>query len=78
MSAAGARDLPVCQPNLLNGIERLQILSIPLLFPVLYHGLMVWAAQRPRAGHSLWCCSSGSRCTPLCGMIDQPWLAIVR
>ena len=52
LSAAGAA-VCLCQPNLLNGIERLQILSIPLLFPVLYHGLMVWAAQRPRAGHSL-------------------------
>ena len=68
MSAAGAA-ICLCQPNLLNGIERLQILSIPLLFPVLYHGLMVWAAQRPRAGHSLgvfvWLALY-----PLCGMIN--------
>ena len=68
MSAAGAA-ICLCQPNLLNGIERLQILSIPLLFPVLYHGLMVWAAHRPRAGHSLglfvWLALY-----PLCGMIN--------
>jgi hypothetical protein len=68
LSAAGAA-ICLCQPNLLNGIERLQILSIPLLFPVLYHGLMVWAAQRPRAGHSLglfvWLALY-----PLCGMIN--------
>ena len=68
MSAAGAA-ICLCQPNLLNGIERLQILSIPLLFPVLYHGLMVWTARRPRPGHSLalffWLAMY-----PLCGMIN--------
>lgn len=68
MSAAGAATC-LCQPNLLNGIERLQILSIPLLFPVLYHGLMVWTARRPRAGHSIalffWLAMY-----PLCGMIN--------
>jgi hypothetical protein len=68
MSTAGAT-LCLCQPNLLNGIERLQILSIPLLFPVLYHGLMVWAARRSHPGHSIglffWLAMY-----PLCGMIN--------
>ena len=68
ISAAGAATC-LCQPNLLNGIERLQILSIPLLFPVLYHGLMVWTARRPPAGHRValffWLAMY-----PLCGMIN--------
>jgi hypothetical protein len=67
-SAAGAA-VCLCGPNLLIGISRLQILSIPLLLPVLYHGLMVWAGRRPRAGHSLalfvWLALY-----PLCGMVN--------
>ncbi len=50
ISVAGAV-LCVSQPGLLNGIERLQILSIPLILPVLYHGVKVWMSGA--LGHSV-------------------------
>jgi len=52
LSAAGAV-LCLCQPNLLIGIARLQLLSIPLLLPVAYHALMVWAGRRPQTVHAV-------------------------
>jgi hypothetical protein len=68
MSVAGAATC-LCQPSLLNGIERLQILSIPMMLPVLYHGLMVWIGRHPRVGHSIglffWVAMY-----PLCGAVN--------
>jgi hypothetical protein len=34
------------QPAFLREIERLQVVCIPLILPVLYHGLMVWKSDR--------------------------------
>jgi hypothetical protein len=51
ISVAGAL---VClsQPAFLNEIERLQVICIPLILPVFYHGLMVWKSHRTRLAHS--------------------------
>ena len=68
LSVAGAVAC-LSQPSLLNSIERLHIICIPLLLPVLFHGLMVWIDQPPRFGHRLglfvWVALY-----PLCGMIN--------
>jgi hypothetical protein len=40
------------QPAFLREIERLQVVCIPLILPVLYHGLMVWKSDRLRLVHS--------------------------
>jgi len=52
LSAAGAA-ICLSQSNLLFEIARLQVLSIPLMLPVLYHALMIWTGRRPVAGHSI-------------------------
>ena len=66
ISVAGAV-LCVSQPGLLNGIERLQILSIPLILPVLYHGVMVWTSGAPRHSVGLFLFAA---LYPLWGMIN--------
>ena len=40
------------QPAFLHEIERLQVVCIPLILPVLYHGLMVWKSDRLVRFHS--------------------------
>jgi hypothetical protein len=40
------------QPAFLHEIERLQVVCIPLILPVLYHGLMVWKSGRLVLFHS--------------------------
>jgi hypothetical protein len=66
MSVAGAV-LCLSQPDLLNGIERLQIVSIPLIFPVLYHCIMVWTSRRFRHSVGLFVFAA---LYPLCGMVN--------
>jgi hypothetical protein len=73
-SAAGAT-VCLCQPSLLIGISRLQILSIPLLLPALYHALMLWRGRRPQAGHTV-ALFGWAALYPLCGMINAT-IAIV-
>ncbi len=67
--AASGAGLAVAQPIVLGSIERLQFLSVPLIFAVLYHGLMVLRGARPRVGHAvaLFACAA---LYPLCGMIN--------
>lgn len=50
LSVAGAA-VCVAQPMVLHGNERLQFPSVPLLLPVIYHGLMLWVGA-PRARHT--------------------------
>jgi hypothetical protein len=68
VSAAGAA---VClsQPGFLDGIERLQVMCIPLILPVLYHGLMVWTSDRRRQIHSAGLFFFAAL-YPLCGAIN--------
>ena len=66
ISVAGAV-LCVSQPGLLKGIERLQILSIPLILPVLYHGVMVWTSGALRHSLALFLFAA---LYPLWGMIN--------
>ncbi len=56
-------------PGFVDQIERLQVICIPLILPVLYHGLMIWKAGRPRLLHSaaLFCFVA---LYPLCGAIN--------
>jgi hypothetical protein len=68
LSAAGAA-VALAQPNLLIGISRLQLLSIPLILAVLYHAVMVWGGREPRAGHSL-ALFGWMALYPLCGIIN--------
>lgn len=66
MAVAGAV-LCLTQPSLLRGIERLQVVSVLLILPVLYHGLMAQTSRR--FGHSLGLFVF-SALYPLCGMIN--------
>lgn len=52
MAVTGAL-LCVWHPNILRRIESLQILSIPLIFAVLYHGVMLWTSQGSRRLHGV-------------------------
>jgi hypothetical protein len=52
LSAAGAA-ICLSQSTLLMEISRLQVLSIPLMLPVLYHAVMIWTGRRPEAAHSI-------------------------
>ncbi len=52
LSAAGAA-ICLSQSNLLVEVSRLQVLSIPLMLPILYHAVMIWAGGRPAAAHSI-------------------------
>lgn len=68
ISLAGAV-LCVGQPDLVNGIDRLPVLSITLILPVFYHGLMAWRSPPASLGHKLglffW-----TALYPLCGLIN--------
>jgi hypothetical protein len=66
LSVAGAV-LCVSQPDLLNGIDRLQIVSIPLILPILYHGMMAWSSGRSRHSVGLFVFAA---LYPLCGIIN--------
>ena len=52
ISAAGAV-LCLSMPDLLNGIERLRIVCIPLILAVVYHGVMASRSTRSLPGHSI-------------------------
>jgi hypothetical protein len=54
-------------PGFLDQIERLQVICIPLILPVLYHGLMVWKSGRLL--HSAGLCFFVAL-YPLCGAIN--------
>jgi hypothetical protein len=68
LSAAGAL---VClsQPGFLDEIERLQVLCIPLILPVLFHGLIVWQSDRRRPVHSAGLFFFAAL-YPLCGAVN--------
>ena len=73
LALAGAA-LCLSQPSLINEIERLQVLCVPLLFPVLYHALALWKSDRQplsRAGvaHSA-ALFLFTALYPLCGAIN--------
>jgi hypothetical protein len=57
------------QPGLVDWIERLQVLCIPLILPVIYHGLMVWTSGRRRLVHSAGLFFFAAL-YPLCGAIN--------
>src|SRR6185436_4275482 len=52
LSTAGAA-ICLSQSNLLVEVSRLQVLSIPLMLPILYHAVMIWTGGRPAAAHSI-------------------------
>jgi hypothetical protein len=52
LAAAGAA-ICLSQSNLLVEIARLQVLSIPLILPVLYHAVMIRAGRLHAAAHSV-------------------------
>ena len=68
ISAAGAV-LCLSMPDLLNGIERLQIVCIPLILAVVYHGVMASRSTRSLPGHSIGLFVSAAL-YPLCGAIN--------
>ncbi|HKW02908.1 MAG TPA: hypothetical protein VJN96_23995 [Vicinamibacterales bacterium] len=68
LSLAGAV-LCWSQPPLFNGTERLQVLSIPLIFAVAYHGLIVWTSDRRRPAHQVGLFAAAAL-YPLCGVIN--------
>jgi len=72
LAAAGAA-MCLSVPALVIEIERLQVLCVPLLFPVLYHALAIWkspqmpAAARRSHAAALWFFTA---LYPLCGAIN--------
>lgn len=68
----------------LYGIERLQVVSIPLIFGVFYHGLMVWTSPHGRVAHSVGlfvlcalyplCGAINATIVALAGLLVIPWL----
>jgi len=68
LSVAGAV-LCLCQPTLLIGIARLQLISIPLLLPIVYHALMVWTGRRSQAAHAF-ALFAWLALYPLCGILN--------
>ncbi len=66
LAVAGAV-LCISQADLLTGIERLQLLSIPLVIPVLYHFLRAWQTLRARHSVALFAFAA---LYPLCGMVN--------
>ena len=72
MAVAGAL-LCIAQPGLINGVERLQIVSIPLLFPVLYHWRAFWTTRKLRHGVGVFAFAA---LYPLCGVINAVVLAV--
>jgi hypothetical protein len=74
MSVAGAV-LGWSHRWLVEDIERLQVVSIPLIFAALYYGVMVWNSRRPRIGHRVGLFVS-SALYPLCGAINATIAAV--
>jgi hypothetical protein len=72
VAVAGAL-LCLAQPGLINGIERLQVVSIPLLFPVLYHWRALWTTRRLGHGVGLFAFAA---LYPLCGVINAVVLIV--
>jgi hypothetical protein len=68
LALAGAV-LCLSQPALLNEIERLQVLCIPLILPVFYHALMIWKSDRLTPIHSA-ALFLFTALYPLCGAIN--------
>ena len=66
LSAAGAV-LCLSQPDLVNDIGRLNILCLPLIVPVLYHGIMASRSGRLRHSVGLFVFAA---LYPLCGMVN--------
>jgi hypothetical protein len=72
LAAAGA-GMCLSVPALVNEIERLQVLCIPLLLPVLYHALALWkTSQMPAAARTLHAAALWffTALYPLCGAIN--------
>ena len=66
LSVAGAV-LCLSQPDLVNDIGRLNIICLPLIVPVLYHGVMAWTSGRLRHSVGLFVVAA---LYPLCGMVN--------
>jgi hypothetical protein len=72
LAVAGAM-AGMAQPPLINSVERLQILCIPLVLPVMYYAVMVWRFGRVRDRVGLFIFAA---MYPLCGMINTTLMAM--